>query len=84
MRRGEAAIITTWTGEHVDLLRPEAALRDGLIHIDDVAAGLVRAALFQADAGRWKLTAMQTVKAWLAQQIKTSSVDAINGMAVIA
>jgi hypothetical protein len=41
-------------------------------------------ALFQADAGRWKLTAMETVSTWLQQQIKTSAVEQIRNLPVIA
>jgi len=40
-------------------------------------------ALFEADAGRWKLTAMQTIAAWLEQKIKTSAVSEINDLPVI-
>jgi len=41
-------------------------------------------ALFEADGGMWKLTAMQTIQAWLQQKIKTSSVAEITSLPVIA
>lgn len=41
-------------------------------------------ALFEADAGRWKITAMDTIAAWLRQQISTSPVTEINNLPVIA
>jgi hypothetical protein len=41
-------------------------------------------ALFEADAGRWKLTAMETIKAWLEQKLKTSEVESIRDIPVIA
>lgn len=41
-------------------------------------------ALFEADAGRWKLTAITTIQDWLTQQLKTSEVTALNNLPVIA
>lgn len=41
-------------------------------------------ALFEADAGRWKLTAMNTIKEWLGNQFKGSQVAAVNDLPVIA
>lgn len=41
-------------------------------------------ALIEADAGRWKLTAMDTIKKWLETQLRTSSVEAIREIPVIA
>ena len=40
-------------------------------------------ALFEADAGRWKLTAQQNIAGWLEQRIKTSLVEEINNLQVI-
>ena len=40
-------------------------------------------ALFEADAGRWKLTAQQNIAAWLEQKIKTSTVEEIVNLPVI-
>lgn len=41
-------------------------------------------ALFEADAGQWKLTAMETIAAWLKQKISTSDVESIRELPVIA
>ena len=41
-------------------------------------------ALFEADAGRWKLTAMDTIAAWLKQKLTTSDVEAIRTLPVVA
>lgn len=41
-------------------------------------------ALIEADAGRWKLTAMDTIKKWLEQQLSTSSTESINDLPVVA
>ena len=41
-------------------------------------------ALFEADAGAWKLAAMTTIQAWLKQQITTSDNDAIRNLSVLA
>jgi hypothetical protein len=41
-------------------------------------------ALFEADGGAWKLEAMDTIQVWLQQQMKTSSVEALHTVPVIA
>ena len=41
-------------------------------------------ALFEADAGAWKLTAMNTIQAWLKQQITTSDALGIREIPVLA
>lgn len=41
-------------------------------------------ALFEADAGAWKLTAMNTIKTWLQNRLRTSDRAAVNTLPVIA
>jgi hypothetical protein len=41
-------------------------------------------ALFEADGGRWKLTAMNTIKEWLSNQLKGSPVETLNNLPVIS
>jgi hypothetical protein len=41
-------------------------------------------ALFEADAGRWKLTAMNTIKDYLRNAVRGSVVEAVNNIPVIA
>jgi hypothetical protein len=41
-------------------------------------------ALFEADAGRWKLTAMNTIKDYLTNAVRGSVVQAVNNIPVIA
>ncbi|GGA80883.1 hypothetical protein GCM10011507_35130 [Edaphobacter acidisoli] len=41
-------------------------------------------ALIEADAGRWKLTAMETIKAWLMQRLHTSDVTELGNLPVVA
>lgn len=49
----------------------------------DEAKGIL-CALFEADAGRWKLEAMDNIKLWLQQQLGTSGVTALNTLPVVA
>lgn len=41
-------------------------------------------ALIEADAGRWKLTAMNTIREWLTNQLKGSLVEELNDLPVVA
>ena len=41
-------------------------------------------ALFEADAGMWKLAAMDSIKSWLTNALRGSAVEGLNSIPVIA
>jgi hypothetical protein len=43
-----------------------------------------KCALFEADGGAWKLAAIDTIKAWLANQLKGSTVEGLSDIPIIA
>ncbi len=41
-------------------------------------------ALFEADGGGWKLTAIDTIAKWLEQQLKTSATECVQNMVIVS
>ena len=86
----------TWLNKEVTL-KPRVTLRPfrTFLEVDQPSGDFIfrvrnregignECALFEADAGRWKLTAMDTIKVWLEQKLKTSDVTAVQTLPVIA
>lgn len=65
-------------------LEVEQPTSDYIVRLKVAEVGTPSIALFDADAGFWKLEAMDRIQKWLQQRIKTSEVVAINSLPVVA
>lgn len=57
---------------------------DAVFRIKDGGPAGITCALFSADGGNWRLAAMQNVKTWLTNRLRTSAVEGLGDIPVVA